>query len=235
MQDKNKNIYIIVPAYNEAKNIAQVITDLLKYNYQIVMVDDCSTDQTFALASQYPIRVLRHQINLGQGAALATGTQYALKQGAQIIVHFDGDGQFLVSQIERVITPILSREIDIVLGSRFHTDKHRLNTQINTDSHIPFLKKYIILPLAKIINYFFTGLKLTDAHCGFRAMNRLAAEKIKITQNGMSHNTEIVAKIKKYNLKYKEIPVTVIYREFGQGIGGGVKILKELLLAKLVK
>lgn len=251
MDNQNSNIYIIIPAYNEEKNLPQVLADLLKlvpreacgersrtikgYDYQIVVVDDGSTDNTFQTAKQFPICVLHHQINRGQGAALATGSQYALQQGADIIVHFDGDGQFLAREIENVVAPILSQGIDIVLGSRFYADKCGFSTRINADNRIPFLKKYVILPVAKIINYFLTGIKLTDAHCGFRAMNRLAAERIKISQDGMSHNTEVVAQIKKYHLKHQEVPITVIYHEFGQGVGGGFRILKELFLGKIIK
>ncbi len=235
--DIKKQIYVIVPAYNEEKNIDKVLTDLLGYDYQIVVVDDGSSDKTYQICQKFPVMVLRHIINRGQGATLQTGTEYALKQGADIIVHFDGDGQFLPQEIQNAIEPILSQGIDIVLGSRFHTDKTRIRTQINTDVNtgVPFLKRDIILPVAKIVNWFLTGIKLTDAHCGFRAMNRKAAEKIRITQDGMSHNTEIVAQVKKYQLKYQEVPVTVIYHEFGQGMGGGVKILKELLMGKIVK
>lgn len=235
MNFKNNKIYLVIPVYNEEKNLAQVLTDLLQYDYQVVVVDDGSTDNTFQIAKKFPITSLRHQINRGQGAALETGTQYALQKGAGIIVHFDGDGQFLANEIQLVVEPVLSHQVDIVLGSRFCADKRGFSTRINADSNIPFLKKYLILPMAKIINWLISGIKLTDAHCGFRAMNRYAAEKIRITQDGMSHNTEIVAQIKKYHLKYQEIPVTVIYHEFGQGVGGGVKILRELFLGKLIK
>jgi len=218
-------IFVVIPAYNEAKRISTVITDLLKHNYQIVVVDDGSTDNTWQILQNFPITKMRHKINRGQGATLQTGTDYAFQAGAEIIVHFDGDGQFVAEEIYQAIQPIISQTADIVLGSRFLTRNHK----------IPAFKKYIILPISKIINYFFTGLKLTDAHCGFRAMNRAAASKIHITQDGMSHNTEIVAQIKKHDLKYKEVPVTVIYHEFGQGISGGFKIIRELLLDKLIK
>jgi len=221
---KKKSIFIVVPAYNEEKRLASVIKDLQKYHYSIIVIDDASSDKTWSILSNFDIFKLRHKINRGQGATLQTGTHFALKSGAEIIVHFDGDGQFLTSEIEKSIEPILNSNFDIVLGSRFLKE-----------NKIPFLKRYFILPVSKIINYFLTGLKLTDAHCGFRAMSRQAAQKINITQDGMSHNTEIVAQIKKLKLKYKEVPITVIYHEFGQPISGGFKILKELFLGKLIK
>ncbi len=231
------SVFIVIPAYHEEKNIGRVLVDLTNYNYQIIVVNDGSNDRTAEIAKNHGALVLRHKINRGQGAALVTGTEFALRQGAEVVVHFDADGQFISSEIESLIEPIISNEVDLVLGSRFlkNTDEHGLGTQINTDNKMPFFKKYFILPIARLMNYFFTGLKLTDAHCGFRAMNRIAAEKIRIEQDGMAHNTEIVAQIKKLGLRWREVPVTVIYHKFGQGMGGGFKILKELLVKKLIK
>ncbi|MFH1457102.1 MAG: glycosyltransferase family 2 protein, partial [Patescibacteria group bacterium] len=85
------------------------------------------------------------------------------------------------------------------------------------------------------INNIFTKIKLTDVHCGFRALSRRAAEKIKIMQDGMSHGTEIISQIKKNKLKYREVPVSVIYKNFGQGVGGGFRILKELIIGKIIQ
>lgn len=230
----NQKIYLIIPAYNEEKNLGQVLDELKKYNYQVVVVDDGSRDNTYQIAHNKGAVVLRHRINRGQGAALQTGTEYALNKGADIIVHFDADRQFLSQEIERIAEPILSGYADVAIGSRFIADSAKKKTN-NANVRMPFLKKYFILPIARVINYFFTGLKLSDAHCGFRAMNKYAAEKIRILQDGMSHNTEIVAQIKKYHLRFKEIPVTVIYKEFGQGVGGGMKILGDLILNSLIK
>ncbi|PIP29440.1 glycosyl transferase [Candidatus Kuenenbacteria bacterium CG23_combo_of_CG06-09_8_20_14_all_36_9] len=229
MNIQDNNIFIILPAFNEAQNISATLNDLLKYNYQIIVVDDGSKDNTSELAKKFPVKILRHEINRGQGAALATGTIYALKNGAEIIAHFDADGQFLAEEISLLIEPIIKDQADIVLGTRFHT-----NQKISTNSKMPWLKRKIIHPCARFLNYFFTGLKLTDVHCGLRAMNRLAAEKIQIYQDGMAHNTEIVAQIKKQHLRYQEIPATVIYKKFGQGIGGGIRILKELIISKII-
>ena len=231
------NIFIIIPAFNEEKHISDVVNELLILGYYVIVVDDGYADRTAELARAAGAVVLCHKINRGQGAALATGTLYALRAGAEIMVHFDGDGQFLSSEIKTLIEPLARGEVDIVLGSRFfkYANGCELGRQINANKNMPFLKKYFILPTARILNYFLTGLKLTDAHCGLRAMNRLAAAKIKIDQDGMAHNTEIVAQIKKNNLRWRELPVTVIYHEFGQGIGGGVKILKDLFIKKMIK
>ncbi len=221
----NEKIFVVVPAYNEAKNIQSTLDDLLKYDYKIVVVDDGSKDDTFALVQAKRVSILRQQINRGQGATLQTGTDFALQNGAEIIIHFDADGQFLAEEILSLIQPLIKNEVDIILGSRF----------LQKNTQMPWLKRKIIHPISRLINYFLTGLRLSDAHCGLRAMNRLAAEKIVILQDGMSHNTEIVAQIKKNNLRFKELPVSVIYKEFGQGVDGGFRILWELFIHKIIK
>jgi glycosyltransferase involved in cell wall biosynthesis len=222
----NSNIFIVVPAWNEEKRIGATIKDLLASGYEnIVVVDDCSSDKTFEIAKRFPIYVLRHKVNRDQGATLQTGTEFALKKGAEVIVHFDGDGQFLAKEIEGAIQPVLKNEADVVLGSRF----------LKSNEQMPWLKKNVIHPVARLIDYLFTGVKLSDAHCGFRALNRNAAEKIKITQDKKAHATEVISLIKKHQLCFKEVPITVIYHDFGQGIGGGFRILKELLTRKIIK
>jgi glycosyltransferase involved in cell wall biosynthesis len=232
-------IIVVVPAYNEEKMIVNALRDLLDHEYRIIVVDDCSTDGTYRKVRDFirengledRIALLKHAINRGQGAALQTGTDLALKESAEIIVHFDGDGQFLAGEIEESIQPLINEGIEIVLGSRF------LETRQDqaAEKRMPKLKMHVILPVSRIINYFLTGLRLTDAHCGFRAMTRRAAQMIDITQDRMSHNTQIVAQIRKRKLKYREVPITVIYHEFGQDIGGGFKILRELFVERLIR
>lgn len=218
-------MFIVIPAYNEGKNIAGVI-DSLTVTYplaKIVVVDDGSADDTAEIAQKASATVLRHLINRGQGAALATGTEYALANGATIIVHFDADGQFEAHDVAALVEPIKSGRVEVVLGSRF----------LNRANHIPFSKKYLILPLARAVNFLFTGLWLSDAHNGLRAMSRNAAKSIKIEQDRMAHNSEIIAQVKKNNLKFVEVPVTVKYHRYGQGLGGGIKIIKDLVFQKI--
>ncbi len=217
-------IICIIPAYNEAKTIVEVINDIKPFVNKVVMVDDNSTDDTFNLAKNQGITILHHIINRVQGAALQTGNEYALDHGAGIIVHFDADGQFVAEEIPNFIRVIEAGESDLVLGSRF----------LGKKSQIPWTKKFIILPLAKIVNRIFTGVNLTDPQNGFRAMSAFAAKTIKIEQNGMAHCSEILAKAFANNLRVKEIPATVIYHDFGQRFSGGLKILMELILARLI-
>jgi len=221
-------IYVIVPAYNEEEKIGRVIRGLFKdADYkdfgglgQIVVVDDGSDDRTGEIARQEGAVVLRHEVNRGQGAALQTGNEYAFREGAEIAVHFDADGQFNPSDIRPAIEKL--KDFDVVLGSRF----------LDGRSRIPWFKRHIVLPVSRWINFVFTRLKLTDVHNGFRVLNRKALEKLQISHDGMAHNSEIISEIKKNNLKFVEHPVEVTYYEYGQGVGGGMKIIWDLIVSK---
>lgn len=228
-------IFVVVPAYNEEKNIGRVVRGLFGVEHglaridsgftrmRVVMVDDGSEDKTAAEAKTAGAEVVQHKINRGQGAALQTGDEYALKNGAEIVVHFDADGQFNPADILPAITKIKNGECEAVFGSRF----------LDSRSKIPFFKRYFVFPLGRWLNNFLTGAKLTDVHNGFRVFSRSALEKIEITQDGMAHNTEITARVKKSGLKFLECPTEVVYSEYGQGIGGGLKILWDLIIGKI--
>lgn len=225
-------IFCIIPALNEEGTIKEVIEKTKLLVEQVVVIDDGSTDNTKKIAKEAGAIVLTHLINRGQGASLETGNSYALSNGADAVFHFDADGQFMTSEIKDVLEPIIKNEVDVVLGSRFMGKK----------SNMPWFKKFFIIPIAHLVNRFVLGTKidLTDPQCGFRAMNREALKKIKIEQNGMAHTSEILYKIYKNNLRIKEVPITVVYNQFGQSIfseargGGGIRVLKDLILNKLM-
>ncbi|MDO8592968.1 MAG: glycosyltransferase family 2 protein [bacterium] len=219
-------IFCVIPAYNEAENIVKVIEQVKPLVNEVVVVDDGSTDQTGALAEQAGAKVLRHIINCGQGAALRTGNEYSLINGAGIIVHFDADGQFSSRDIRQVIAPIINGSAQVVYGSRF------LNKPGNLE--MPFLKKRLLMPLARMANRVFYKINLTDPQSGFRAMSAFAAKKVCWGQDRMAHCSEIMIEVKKNNLSAAEVPITVIYRRFGQSFSGGLKIIRDLLLAKFI-
>lgn len=217
-------IFVVMPAFNEEAKIGRVIRGLFEHGYRnVVVVDDGSADATAQQAQLAGATLLRHRINRGQGAALQTGNEYALDAGAKVIVHFDADGQFNPKDIAGAIAIMNRQNLDIVLGSRF----------LDKRSNIPFFKNFFILPISRRINNFLTGLKLSDVHNGFRVLNRYAAQKIKITQDGMAHNSQIPQLIKEHQLSFEEYPVEVFYQESGQGITGGLKILYDLLIDKI--
>lgn len=218
-------VICVIPAYNEEKNIAKVVKDVRPFVDEVIVVDDSSQDKTTLLAKENQAIVITHPINRGQGAALQTGNEYALEIGADIIVHFDGDDQFLASEIPDMTKGIINKEADIVFGSRF----------LGKKANFPFLKKYLIYPLAQLFSRLVMGINLSDPQNGFRAMNKEAAEKIQIENREMAHNSEIQSKAFAYKLRVKEVPITVIYHHFGQKLSGGIKIIKDLFIYKLSK
>lgn len=219
-------IFCVIPAFNEEKNITAVISQARLLVDAVVAVDDGSSDRTADFAAQAGAVLLKHIINRGQGAALRTGTQYCLNNGADIIIHFDADGQFLSEDIERVTAPIKNGEAQVVFGSRFLNSEH--------SAAMPFFKRYFIMPLAKAVNKIFFKVNLTDPQSGFRAISAEAARKISWRQDRMAHCSEIMFEVKRHNFKVKEIPIRVIYHNFGQNFFGGLKILKEIFIAMLV-
>jgi len=162
-------------------------------------------------------------INRGMGAALQTGNEFALQMNAEYIVHFDGDGQMQVEDIDKMLKPLIEGKADITMGSR----------HMGVTSNLPWVKKYILQPPARIVNFLFTGLWLTDVHNGFRAITAQTAKKMYISIDGFAHNTEIPAMIRKLSLRYEEVPVKIIYTKFGLGLSAGFRILFDLIIKKL--
>jgi len=219
-------VMIVIPSYNEEKSIGKVIDSLHKEGYKdIIVVDDGSNDKTYDVAMKKGAISLKHIINRGQGAALETGNKFAIKNGAEIIVHFDADGQHNAKEISQLIMPIKEGRVQACLGSRF------LRKQ-----DIP-LKKRIVLRGAILIIWAMYGIKLTDAHNGFRAFSRKALKKINITTDKMEHASEIVEEIKLKKIKYIEIPVTINYNSYamekGQKISNSINILIKMILKKI--
>lgn len=220
--------WIIIPAYNEGESIDLVLEDFCEKNYSILVVDDCSHDNTMDVALKHPIILLKHIINLGQGAALQTGFDYIIDNSkAKYVVTFDSDGQHDVTDIPKLLEPLVNQGYDVVLGSRF-LDKDLLQ-------NIP-LSKWLVLKIGVLFTKLTTGLKVTDTHNGLRAFSIEALRKIYITQDRMAHASEILSQISKNNLRWIEVPVTIHYTEYskkkGQSIWNSLNILWDLFLGR---
>lgn len=216
-------IWTIIPAFNVSRHMAAVVQAVRPVVDEIVIINDGSSDETGAIADTLGVTVIHHPLNRGQGAALKTGTEYALSHGADIIVHFDADGQFQASDIEKVITPLREGKADIVFGSRF----------LDSTTVLPWAKRVIIMSVARCINRWLFNINLTDPQSGFRAFNRKAGELIDWQQDRMAHCSEILIEAHRHPLRITEVPITVHYHEFGQRFSGGFKILRDLCLAAL--
>lgn len=223
-------IFVVIPAYQEGAVLRQTVGELLPYGFSAVIVDDGSSTPASQFVGDMAVHLLRHQANLGQGAALQTGVEYALQQGAQIIVHFDADGQHNPALIHNLIAPIYARECDIVMGSRFLDPNDR--------GQVPATKR-LVLKAGIFVSWLFSGLWLSDTHNGFRALTRDAAERIHLTENGYAHATEILELIRRSGLRYTEVPATIRYTEHsltkGQSLLNSINIVFDLLVGKLLK
>jgi glycosyltransferase involved in cell wall biosynthesis len=225
---KISNAYIIIPVFNHDEHLRRVVQELQKRGFtKIIVVDDGSTKDIFTNISDLGIHFLRHEINLGQGAALQTGFDFAKKSKANYVVSFDADGQHGAADAETVLGPVLNGSADLCLGSRFLSQ----NSQ-----NVPITRKRV-LKLATFVNYLFANIKLTDAHNGLRALNADALEKLKVTENRMAHATEILIEARKHSLRITEVPVTIHYTDYsmkhGQSSWNSLRILIDLLLYKL--
>ena len=193
----------IIPAYFEEDRIVGAVNDAAAFVDAVVVVDDCSLDRTLERAKSTSAYVLHHFVNCGQGAALQTGMDYALcALQADVIVHFDADGQMQGKDIPAMLAPILHQEVDVTLGSRF----------LGQVDNIPLTRR-LVLKAAIVFTWFTSAIKLSDTHNGFRALSRRAAEAIRLRQNRMAHASEILDLIASKRLSYREVPVTIRYTE----------------------
>ncbi|AOS60983.1 glycosyltransferase family 2 protein [Actinoalloteichus hymeniacidonis] len=218
------DVWLIVPVYNEAQVIREVVQNARLTFPNIVCVDDGSRDASVSEIRQSGAHLVRHPVNLGQGASLQTGIEYARTQpGAKYFVTFDADGQHRVEDVVRMIDRLRKEPVDILVGTRFHGDT----------SHIPWIKR-LVLKTVVALSPRTRRLKLTDAHNGLRAFNKTVADGLDITINGMGHASEIIAIIDRKSWRVAEEKVTIIYTEYsmakGQSLINGVNILFDSAL-----
>lgn len=222
--DTHLHDWVVIPLYNEVTVIPQVVEELKLRFRNVVCVDDGSTDGSAAAAQRAGARVLRHPINLGQGAALQTGIEYARDQpGARFIVTFDADGQHRLIDAEAMLDLAAEQELAIVFGSRFLDDRTKIGWA-----------KRAVLKTAAWVTTRTTGLRLTDAHNGLRIIRVDAARQISMQQDRMAHATEIVLQLGRTGLPWREHPVEVLYTDYskakGQSLLNSINILIDLVV-----
>lgn len=221
-----KDLLVIIPAFNEAKTIGKLLDKLKKQGYyNVVVVDDCSADQTGEIAQKAGAVVLRHIINRGLGGALRTGFAYALSTQTKVIITMDADLQHRVENIPNLIKPIINNKIDVVIGKR------------KFDSKEMPISRRLANQIGNIFTFLIFGFQVSDSQSGFRCFRYSALGKMKLYSNRMEISSEIIAEIKRNKLKFAEVPISTIYTKYslskGQSFKNGLKTLVKLLLVRL--
>ncbi|MDD2766388.1 MAG: glycosyltransferase family 2 protein [Candidatus Moranbacteria bacterium] len=219
------SIFIVIPAYNEATVICDVIREIQSAGYNnIIVVDDGSTDDTYERARTITdVIVLKHLINRGKGAATKTGIEGAKLLNADIIVTLDGDGQHNPNDIARLIEPLQKKHCDVVLGTR-----------LRNPQGMPWYK-ILANHIGNAVTWYFYGLWVSDSQSGFRAYSRHASELINTKTDRYEYDSEVIREIYIYKLKYTEVPIEVRYTEYSmgkiqkQGFINGIKTLYKII------
>ena len=216
--------WVIIPLFNERQVIGDVVADVRKVFPQVLCIDDGSSDDSGDVAAAAGARVVHHPFNLGQGAALQTGFQFALADPSmQYVVTFDADGQHQIADAVGMVERLRLGEAEVVFGSRFLDERSKPS----------FAKKMVLLAAVGYTNMT-TNTRLTDAHNGLRAISRPIVAQLDITQNRMAHASELVAQIGASKATYAEHPVHILYTDYskakGQSLWNSINILADLIL-----
>lgn len=226
-KNDSTSTYVIMPVYNEAKVVADTIKRVREQYEHVICVDDGSSDASWEQIIAAGGTLVRHPINLGQGAALQTGIDYALLDPkAKYFVTYDADGQHRLEDVAIMLKELHAGDVDIVLGSRFLGNAENINGV-----------KRVVLKAAIVYSNYTSGLRLTDAHNGLRVFKRNVAESLNITMPDMAHASEIVHRIADCKFKYKEVPVTIKYTDYsmskGQSVMNAINISFDLWLRRM--
>ena len=212
---------VVIPSFNELK-LQSVVDEVLSKGFHVLVVDDGSS--ALALERHQALYIARHKVNLGQGAALQTGLEIARALNPSYVVTMDADGQHRAEDLPRFLAEIKAQQVDIIFGKRtFGKD-------------IPLIRRAMIR-LGILFNWFYTGIKLKDAHNGYRILNKNAYTKINLREPEMAHATEILEHVKSQNLSYSECDVKILYTAYSLGKGqrnsNAFSIIKHLIFRRL--
>ena len=213
---------VIIPAFNEGKNISQLLDSLLNKFPNVVLINDCSDDDTCTVAAKYPIKIISLPINLGQGGALSVGFRYFLEDtDLEYCITLDGDGQHTTDDAVSILKTLADLKVDIVFGTRFKD--HNPNT--------PFFKRLTLYLAVKFERIIFEIQGATDSHNGLRAMTKSACRAITpLRYMKMAHATEIRANASMNSLLVAEQPVNILYgNKRSQNPMNSINIISELI------
>jgi glycosyltransferase involved in cell wall biosynthesis len=195
-------VVVAIPAYNEEKTIAKVVLQAQKYVDRVIVCDDGSKDMTAEIAERLGAEVIKHERNLGYGAAIQSLFRRARELNADVLVTLDADGQHDPSEIPNVVKPVVKGKADVVIGSRFVDGCGA--------TEMPLYRRFGARLIAKLVNGS-SKKGVSDAQSGFRAYNRKALERLSLVEAGMGASVEILLEARKNDLKICEVPSSCKY------------------------
>ncbi len=206
---------VLIPAYNESKNIKEIVSRVKKLGYTPLVIDDYSKDNTSQLAKEAGAVVVRHEVNKGKGEGIKTGFQYIFKNRKEkYVVLLDADLQYIPEDIPKVIEELQKNQADFVMGYRDW-------------SLVPLRHRLGNLAWRVSFNLLF-GTKMKDTNCGFMAMTVETAKKIKRIHGGYIIDNHIVSQVVKNKLKIGQVPVTIFYNH-KSGVNRGIRMVLGVL------
>jgi len=226
-----RSVSVIIPAYNEENRIGRVLERVFsvakknpKTRFNVVVVDDGSSDGTSGAAGRAGAVVLRHPVNRGVGAATITGIEKAKELGSDVFVTLDADEQHFPEELMRLARPVLDGESDIAIGSRFLKKSFRM----------PFVKRVGNAGLNFLVRALY-GINCSDTQSGDRAFNRKAIDSMKLTIDRYGLLAEVFGEIQRHKLGFVEVPVSSKYLDFAKGTGvtDGIRIALDLVSKKI--
>lgn len=228
-------IIAVIPGYNEATRIGNVVRDALKHVDAVIVVDDASTDATGRIATEAGAKVLRHAENCGAGAATMTGIDAARAMGAVTIVTLDADEQHDAGDIPAMIEPIRSNRADVVFANRFGVRDPESGKPRNK---IPFIRR-VFNTIGNMITLLATGMWVSDSQCGYKAFGPKAVREINLKMSGFEFCTEIVREAAQHRWRIAQVPVKVVYSEYtlakGQSFANGIRTAFKILLRSFLR
>lgn len=224
----NSDVWVVVPTFNEASVVADVVRGLRRHFPNVVGVDDGSSDTSAAALRAGGARVVRHPVNMGAGAALQTGVEFALlDRRTRYVVTFDADGQHRALDAARMVEQIREDRVNVVIGSRF-LGEEPLGMSAG---------KRRMLRLATLFERATTGVQLTDAHQGLRVFDRWFAERLRMRSADMAWASEFLSRIRATGASYEEFPVSVRYTDYSRGKGqrsvNSINIAVDVVVSRL--
>lgn len=227
---KRPLISVIIPVYNEELTVGNIIervkmtVEMMRVPYEILVVDDCSTDDSLEVSKNRSVKVYRLKQHMGKGYALRLGFREAK---GEIIVTLDSDGSHNPEDLPKLIDPILNGEADLVIGSRFLNQKNLFRNELNKIG-VHFFNFFVRM---------LTGKATTDSQSGYRVARSVVLRELNLKSNGYEIESEMLIKVLKNGHRVKEVPIDFEQRTYGKSkldpFKDGFKILKSILVARM--